>query len=68
MLNDIETVAIVVITLVNILCCSVCGHQVFPNADGHFYTATKYAVTALTEGLRKELRAENTHIRATVSF
>uniref|UniRef100_A0A3P9BN35 Dehydrogenase/reductase SDR family member 11 n=1 Tax=Maylandia zebra TaxID=106582 RepID=A0A3P9BN35_9CICH len=44
---------------------SVCGHQVFPNADGHFYTATKYAVTALTEGLRKELRAENTHIRAT---
>uniref|UniRef100_A0A3Q4HTB8 Dehydrogenase/reductase SDR family member 11 n=1 Tax=Neolamprologus brichardi TaxID=32507 RepID=A0A3Q4HTB8_NEOBR len=44
---------------------SVCGHQVLPNADTHFYTATKYAVTALTEGLRQELRAENTHIRAT---
>ncbi|XP_014186454.2 dehydrogenase/reductase SDR family member 11 [Haplochromis burtoni] len=46
-------------------CGIVCGHQVFPNPDGHFYTATKYAVTALTEGLRQELRAENTHIRAT---
>uniref|UniRef100_A0A3Q4HP84 Dehydrogenase/reductase SDR family member 11-like n=1 Tax=Neolamprologus brichardi TaxID=32507 RepID=A0A3Q4HP84_NEOBR len=44
---------------------SQCGHQVFPNADVHFYTCTKYAVTALTEGLRQELRAENTHIRAT---
>ncbi|XP_030600722.1 dehydrogenase/reductase SDR family member 11-like [Archocentrus centrarchus] len=44
---------------------SLCGHQVFPNADVHFYTATKYAVTALTEGLRQELRAEKTHIRAT---
>ncbi|XP_039893378.1 dehydrogenase/reductase SDR family member 11-like [Simochromis diagramma] len=42
-----------------------CGHQVFPNADVHFYTCSKYAVTALTEGLRQELRAENTHIRAT---
>ncbi|CAI5693211.1 unnamed protein product [Oreochromis niloticus] len=44
---------------------SLCGHKVIPFADLHFYTATKYAVTALTEGLRQELRAENTHIRAT---
>uniref|UniRef100_A0A3B4F9W9 Dehydrogenase/reductase SDR family member 11-like n=2 Tax=Pundamilia nyererei TaxID=303518 RepID=A0A3B4F9W9_9CICH len=44
---------------------SVCGHHVIPHADVHFYTATKFAVTALTEGLRQELRAENTHIRAT---
>ncbi|XP_030600420.1 dehydrogenase/reductase SDR family member 11-like [Archocentrus centrarchus] len=44
---------------------SICGHRVVPNANLHFYTATKYAVTALTEGLRQELRAENTHIRAT---
>uniref|UniRef100_A0A668VFZ3 Dehydrogenase/reductase SDR family member 11 n=1 Tax=Oreochromis aureus TaxID=47969 RepID=A0A668VFZ3_OREAU len=44
---------------------SVCGHHVMPHADLHFYTATKFAVTALTEGLRQELRAENTHIRAT---
>ncbi|XP_063349426.1 dehydrogenase/reductase SDR family member 11-like [Pelmatolapia mariae] len=44
---------------------SLCGHQVFLLADAHFYSATKYTVTALTEGLRQELRAENTHIRAT---
>ncbi|XP_063348626.1 dehydrogenase/reductase SDR family member 11-like [Pelmatolapia mariae] len=44
---------------------SVGGHQVYPFPDLHFYMATKFAVTALTEGLRQELRAENTHIRAT---
>uniref|UniRef100_A0A3Q0RRM4 Dehydrogenase/reductase 11 n=1 Tax=Amphilophus citrinellus TaxID=61819 RepID=A0A3Q0RRM4_AMPCI len=44
---------------------SICGHCVIPHADTHFYSATKYAVTALTEGLRQELRAENKHIRAT---
>ena len=38
-----------------------------PSADEHFYCATKYAVTALTEGLRQELREAKTHIRATVS-
>ncbi|PWA22077.1 hypothetical protein CCH79_00010278, partial [Gambusia affinis] len=45
---------------------SMCGHRVLPNADIHFYTGTKYAVTALTEGLRQELRDAKTHIRATV--
>ncbi|XP_051963146.1 dehydrogenase/reductase SDR family member 11-like [Xyrauchen texanus] len=44
---------------------SMCGHRVVHNADVHFYTATKYAVTALTEGLRQELREAKTHIRAT---
>uniref|UniRef100_A0A8C1SJ20 Dehydrogenase/reductase SDR family member 11 n=1 Tax=Cyprinus carpio TaxID=7962 RepID=A0A8C1SJ20_CYPCA len=43
-----------------------CGHRVLHNADVHFYNATKYAVTALTEGLRQELREAKTHIRATV--
>ncbi|XP_048017911.1 dehydrogenase/reductase SDR family member 11-like [Megalobrama amblycephala] len=42
-----------------------CGHHVLHNADLHFYTASKYAVTALTEGLRQELRQAKTHIRAT---
>lgn len=42
------------------------GHRVVASADVHFYSSTKYAVTALTEGLRQELREANTHIRATV--
>lgn len=42
------------------------GHRMVPSADAHFYSATKYAVTALTEGLRQELREAKTHIRATV--
>lgn len=42
------------------------GHRVPPNSATHFYSATKYTVTALTEGLRQELREAQTHIRATV--
>ncbi|XP_049628515.1 dehydrogenase/reductase SDR family member 11 [Suncus etruscus] len=44
---------------------SMCGHRVVPHSMVHFYSATKYAVTALTEGLRQELREAQTHIRAT---
>ncbi|KAM9853841.1 dehydrogenase/reductase SDR family member 11-like [Aulostomus maculatus] len=44
---------------------SMSGHRVAPYSDAHFYSATKYAVTALTEGLRQELREAKTHIRAT---
>ncbi|XP_043115100.1 dehydrogenase/reductase SDR family member 11b [Puntigrus tetrazona] len=44
---------------------SMSGHRVVNSADSHFYTASKYAVTALTEGLRQELREAKTHIRAT---
>uniref|UniRef100_A0A3Q3WUK1 Dehydrogenase/reductase SDR family member 11 n=1 Tax=Mola mola TaxID=94237 RepID=A0A3Q3WUK1_MOLML len=44
---------------------SMSGHRVVHSADTHFYSSTKYAVTALTEGLRQELREANTHIRAT---
>lgn len=47
-------------------CYSMGGHRVVPSADEHFYCATKFAVTALTEGLRQELREAKTHIRATV--
>uniref|UniRef100_A0A3Q3MJI9 Dehydrogenase/reductase SDR family member 11 n=1 Tax=Labrus bergylta TaxID=56723 RepID=A0A3Q3MJI9_9LABR len=46
-------------------CYSMGGHRMVPSADEHFYCATKYAVTALTEGIRQELREANTHIRAT---
>jgi len=48
------------------MCFSICGHRVINHAEAHFYTASKYAVTALTEGLRQELREAKTHIRATV--
>uniref|UniRef100_A0A672KHU5 Dehydrogenase/reductase SDR family member 11 n=1 Tax=Sinocyclocheilus grahami TaxID=75366 RepID=A0A672KHU5_SINGR len=44
---------------------NICGHRVVNNADAHFYTASKYAVTALTDGLRQELREAKTHIHAT---
>uniref|UniRef100_A0A6I8QMH2 Dehydrogenase/reductase (SDR family) member 11 n=1 Tax=Xenopus tropicalis TaxID=8364 RepID=A0A6I8QMH2_XENTR len=44
---------------------SMSGHRVLPSTVMHFYSATKYAVTALTEGLRQELREEKSHIRAT---
>lgn len=42
-----------------------CGHRVPPQSVIHFYSATKYAVTALTEGLRQELLEAQSHIRAT---
>lgn len=50
-------------------CCfrSMSGHRVPHNAAAHFYSTTKYAVTALTEGLRQELHEANTQIRATVT-
>ena len=32
------------------------GHRVPPNPSTRFYSATKYAVTALCEGWRQELR------------
>ncbi|XP_047217740.1 dehydrogenase/reductase SDR family member 11-like isoform X3 [Girardinichthys multiradiatus] len=44
---------------------SIGGHIVINSSDVHFCTVTKYAVSALTEGLRLELREAKTHIRAT---
>jgi short-subunit dehydrogenase len=38
-----------------------------PYSPLHFYTATKHAVSALTEGVRQELRETNARIRVTVS-
>lgn len=46
---------------------SIAGHSV----DSFFapmYGASKFAVTALTEALRKELLAKNSNIRITVSI
>ena len=43
---------------------SMAGHRV-PSADSGLYAATKFAVRALTEGLRQELRARQSPIRVT---
>lgn len=51
-----------------LICFSMSGHRVVPSADVHFYCATKYAVTALTEGLRQGLQEANTHTHITVRF
>ena len=43
---------------------SMSGHRVVPSVNTHFYTATKHAVTALTEGTRQELRRMKSKVRA----
>ncbi|CAD5125011.1 DgyrCDS13251 [Dimorphilus gyrociliatus] len=44
---------------------SMSGHRVIPSSKGHFYSATKFAVKAMTEGTRQELREAKSHIRVT---
>ncbi|KAG1701660.1 Dehydrogenase/reductase SDR family member 11 [Nymphon striatum] len=43
---------------------SMSGHRIPPNNLTNYYSATKYMVTALTEGLRRELAAKKSNIRA----
>jgi NAD(P)-dependent dehydrogenase (short-subunit alcohol dehydrogenase family) len=47
---------------------SIAGHSI-PHLDMvvHMYCASKHAVTALTEGLRRELVKQNSKIRVSVS-
>ena len=45
---------------------SMSGHRVVNSPATSFYSATKFAVTALTEGLRKELRDIKSNIKITV--
>ena len=56
-------------SLVIVICIppSMSGHRVLGDPSGHFYAATKFALTALTEGTRQELRGKKSHIRVTVS-
>jgi len=44
---------------------SIAGHSVIPFSFFHLYTATKFAVTAITEGTRQELRELDSKIRVT---
>ncbi|XP_042216547.1 dehydrogenase/reductase SDR family member 11-like isoform X2 [Homarus americanus] len=44
---------------------SLSGHRVSQSLRTHFYAATKFAVRALTEGLRQELRDVKSRIRVT---
>jgi len=46
-----------------IMISSMSGHRVPPNPSTRFYCATKYAVNALVEGWRQEVRDLGTHIR-----
>ncbi|XP_069124695.1 dehydrogenase/reductase SDR family member 11-like [Argopecten irradians] len=48
-----------------ILVNSISGHHVLNFSHGHFYSATKFTVTALTECLRQELLEMESHIRVT---
>ena len=43
---------------------SLFGHQVPSMQNAHLYSATKFAVKALTEGVRQELRTIKSAIRA----
>ena len=52
-----------------ILINSGCGHRVRGGTEAYthfnFYNATKYAITAIAEGIRFELRMQKSNIRAT---
>ena len=41
------------------------GHRVLPVAAAHYYSASKHAVRALTEGIRNEVRALGKDFRVT---
>ena len=46
------------------------GHRIYApkHSNTNFYAATKYAITAITEGVRQELRQMNSNVKVTVSY
>ena len=47
---------------------SLFGHKVSPGPAAHFYSAMKFALRAVTEGIRLELRNMKSGIKITVSI
>ncbi|RXG56132.1 hypothetical protein Avbf_07217, partial [Armadillidium vulgare] len=45
----------------------IAGHVILNYEDFHFYTATKYALNAVSEGLRQEMRELKSHIRISIN-
>lgn len=45
---------------------SMFGHKVSPDAGVHFYSAMKFALRAVTEGIRLELRNMKSGVKITV--
>jgi NAD(P)-dependent dehydrogenase (short-subunit alcohol dehydrogenase family) len=50
------------------VCYSMSGHKISGRPQGTFYCATKFALTALTEGVRCELRQMKSKTRITVNI
>ncbi|XP_071944510.1 dehydrogenase/reductase SDR family member 11-like [Antedon mediterranea] len=44
---------------------SIAGHRIGVGSTIGFYSGTKYMITAISEGVRQELRLKNSHIRVT---
>jgi NADP-dependent 3-hydroxy acid dehydrogenase YdfG len=44
---------------------SMSGHRIIPASNTHFYSVTKFALTALVEGTRQELREMKSNCRVT---
>ena len=50
-----------------IVCYSMAGHRVINLTDNvYVYGATKYSITGLTEGIRRELREMDSNVKVTV--
>ena len=47
---------------------SIFGHMVPVGSTAHMYSVTKFALKAITEGIRQELRVMDSGIKITVSI
>lgn len=57
------------IKLYSLCVISLSGHRLAKSPPNtYFYAATKFAVTAITEGIRRELREMNSNVKVTVRW